>query len=268
MAVMAIISGASVYADQTNVSPGSILYPLKRTQEFMRLLVTAETEKPALHLKLAERRLLEIQEVRDSDPESPKISRLTNDLREEVKNSLITINNNDIHEDKKEGGDGGQEKKKELELKVEVHEKEKQEKSENLKEPKATVPGTRGESQKMIPQPADGKEIPKITPETIEPASSSLSAPTALREQERDKKEISEPRPEGKEKSLRDESPKELPRGKPPASKKTLSICESWGGLIRSKEEGVKTILDEHPEFLRKFERKCLPFVGQIESTE
>lgn len=91
--VIVIFFGLVAYADERNVGPENILYPLKRSQEFLLLNLSNENDKPALHLKFAERRLDEIEHIRESAPENPRIEALTNDLRKEVKNSLNSIRN-------------------------------------------------------------------------------------------------------------------------------------------------------------------------------
>ncbi len=97
VALMLLLAGAATYADQKNVGAENILYPLKRSQEAIKVAFTKHEEKPALHLKLAKRRLEEIKEVKSKDPQSPKVASLVADLKNEVKNSFETIQ-----------GDGGE----------------------------------------------------------------------------------------------------------------------------------------------------------------
>lgn len=91
VAIMILLGAGATYADQKNVGPNNILYPLKRTQETIKLALTKEENKPAAHLKLAERRIEEIRAVRKENPESPKIEKLTQDLQKEVAISFKTL---------------------------------------------------------------------------------------------------------------------------------------------------------------------------------
>ncbi|MBI2033851.1 MAG: hypothetical protein HYT13_02005 [Candidatus Liptonbacteria bacterium] len=98
VALMLIISGGAAYADQRNVGPDNLLYPLKRAQELINLTLSNAEEKPVLHLKLAERRLEEIEEVKQKDPLSGKIFGLSDDLREELHNSVGALNGDEIED--------------------------------------------------------------------------------------------------------------------------------------------------------------------------
>lgn len=92
-AVVAIVllTGAAVYADQKNVGPESIFYPLKRAQESLRLIFVNASEKPQLHLEFAERRLGEIKQIKEENPRSSRVQGLVEDFRNEVRHSVVTI---------------------------------------------------------------------------------------------------------------------------------------------------------------------------------
>ncbi len=94
IAFMLVLAAAATYADQKNVGPGNLLYPLKRSQESIKVVFTKEEKKPALHLELANRRLKEIEEVRSQNPQSSKVAELTQDFKQEVEHSLMTIQGN------------------------------------------------------------------------------------------------------------------------------------------------------------------------------
>ncbi|KKW46118.1 MAG: hypothetical protein A3A43_02765 [Candidatus Liptonbacteria bacterium RIFCSPLOWO2_01_FULL_56_20] len=91
MAAVIVFVGAGVYADQTNVGPQDILYPLKRSTEALSVTLADDADKPALHLKLAERRLDEIKKVEQTDPESDTLAGLKQDLKKEIEYSLSAI---------------------------------------------------------------------------------------------------------------------------------------------------------------------------------
>ena len=99
VALMLVITSSAAYADQKNVGPDNLLYPLKRAQEVVNLTLSNAEEKPVLHLKLAERRLEEIEEVKQKDPSSGKISGLSDDLRKELRNSAGALNGNEVQEE-------------------------------------------------------------------------------------------------------------------------------------------------------------------------
>ena len=63
IAGMLLIGGMTTYADQSNVSPSNILYPLKRVNETVRLSFTDQAQKPAYHAELAEKRLAEFEKT-------------------------------------------------------------------------------------------------------------------------------------------------------------------------------------------------------------
>lgn len=86
-----LLSVTAIYADQTNVGAESLLYPFKRTQEIVNLKFSAEIEKPEAHLKLAERRVNEIKDISEKNPDSPIIKNLQIDLEREINNSIETI---------------------------------------------------------------------------------------------------------------------------------------------------------------------------------
>lgn len=94
VAFMLLLVSAATYADQTNVGTGNILYPLKRSQEAIKVAFAKQEEKPALHLELAKRRLDEIKEVKSKDPASSKVASLVTDLKNEISNSYETIQEN------------------------------------------------------------------------------------------------------------------------------------------------------------------------------
>ncbi|MBI4094822.1 MAG: hypothetical protein HY435_01355 [Candidatus Liptonbacteria bacterium] len=92
VAIMIIVSGGAVYADERNVGPESILYPLKRSKEAVDLALTSDLGKPSLHLKFAERRLEEIKTFESDAPENPKILTLKSDFEGELRESLAALN--------------------------------------------------------------------------------------------------------------------------------------------------------------------------------
>lgn len=91
IAFMLIFFAFSTYADQQNVGAGSILYPLKRSQESVRMSLTGTASQPALHLEFAKRRLAEIKDVKSQDPQNPQIKTLNDDLKKEITESIATI---------------------------------------------------------------------------------------------------------------------------------------------------------------------------------
>ncbi len=87
--LLILVTGTSAYAYETNVGADNILYPLKRYNETVRSYFVPQAEKPAFHLKLAERRLAEIQQLQTENPtETGKALKIAEDLKEEIKKSF------------------------------------------------------------------------------------------------------------------------------------------------------------------------------------
>ncbi len=86
-----ILSVTAIYADGRNVGPENILYGFKRSQEAVSIIFSSDEEKPEAHVRLAERRLNEIKEVQDKNPQSPLIVNLKKDLAREIKSSVKTV---------------------------------------------------------------------------------------------------------------------------------------------------------------------------------
>ncbi len=86
-----LVGGATVYADFGNVGATSILYPLKREGEQVRLALTPTAAQPALHAEFAARRLAEVVAVQAAEPTSPQTAQLANDFHTELKLSLAGL---------------------------------------------------------------------------------------------------------------------------------------------------------------------------------
>ncbi len=92
VAGMIIFWGASAYADQRNVGPDNVLYPLKRSQEFLTLaFFTADAQKPETYLRFATRRLGEIEKVTQASSSSRGVEALETDLQKDLERSLEAI---------------------------------------------------------------------------------------------------------------------------------------------------------------------------------
>lgn len=90
-AMVVVLTAGATYADQKNVGVSSVLYPLKRTSESVKVAFTNQSEKTEIHLELAERRLEEIKEVREKNPGNPKLESLSKDFENEIHNSLLKV---------------------------------------------------------------------------------------------------------------------------------------------------------------------------------
>ncbi|MDI6820774.1 MAG: DUF5667 domain-containing protein [Patescibacteria group bacterium] len=93
VAFMLVIGSTAVFADQQNVNPDHPLYPLKRSYESVNLALSKESEKPVVYLKYAERRFGEIREIKLQNKQHKNIPTLINDLREDLKKSFSTLEN-------------------------------------------------------------------------------------------------------------------------------------------------------------------------------
>ncbi len=83
-----LLTNGGLYANERNVNPLSLLYPLKRYHETIRKTFAKTEEMPNLYLELAERRIDEIEYLKNESPESYRIGKLSNDLKEELESSL------------------------------------------------------------------------------------------------------------------------------------------------------------------------------------
>lgn len=90
IATMLLIGSVTTYADQSNVSPASMLYPLKRANETVRLSFTDQERKPAYHAELAERRLDEF-EKENVKLSTTRAEQLALEVGEEMEKSLIIL---------------------------------------------------------------------------------------------------------------------------------------------------------------------------------
>ncbi len=86
--------GLSVYADANNVPANSPLYPLKRFNESVQLILSKREDKPQLQMQLAERRTKEIDALKkDEEKQNSKIP-----ATKEANETLIHGLQKDLHE--------------------------------------------------------------------------------------------------------------------------------------------------------------------------
>lgn len=90
IAIMALVGGVTAYADQQNVSPTNVLYPLKRVNENLQLAFVSENKKPEYHAKLAERRSVEIETLANNDLEK-RAEELAIEMSSEIDKSLAIL---------------------------------------------------------------------------------------------------------------------------------------------------------------------------------
>lgn len=96
MAVIAVVAGASAYADTANVSADSPLYPFKRLGEAVQLAVTPASQKAQVQAGFAVRRTDEITNLQINNPSSTLIPRLTNDLDRDISSSLASASTTNL----------------------------------------------------------------------------------------------------------------------------------------------------------------------------
>lgn len=96
--VLVLISGA-VYAEQRDVSADSFLYPLKRSYEAVSFSVVSRDDRPALHLEYAERRLLELEDLKSRDATNKQIIPLTADFKKELELSMAVFDDEEEEHD-------------------------------------------------------------------------------------------------------------------------------------------------------------------------
>jgi len=98
IALMALVGGASAFADTQDVQPNNILYPLKRSFEQISMMMATGPAQAPLYAKLAERRLNEIKTIKARDPKSGAIAGLATELRNDFKKSLDADGDSDVTE--------------------------------------------------------------------------------------------------------------------------------------------------------------------------
>lgn len=100
-ALLFITSSASVYADQTDVSPESPLYPFKKLSENIQLSLASNKGKIALYEKFAERRVKEIEKIDElvgekSEKETERIKEIKEKIKEDFKDKVVKIEDKNI----------------------------------------------------------------------------------------------------------------------------------------------------------------------------
>ena len=257
VALMVILIGTSVYADQQNVGPSNPLYVFKRSQEAVNLFFVSDGEKPSLHLKLAERRLEELDEVTRENPKSSKVSDLTKDFREEIKNSITTFTKDDRPVSALEQK-GERESRDDSEKKQNIEKENKSGKTDSVKEkprvdllkskdrtmlsPAIPIQGNVSSSGIMLPQ-QNNKEV-EHDGDTKEDRRDVTSTPV---------KGFSAPsvqsfKTEGEAEDITKEH-------------NIARFCESWVHLTGNNADVMREIIDENPEFLVTLKQKC-PNIG------
>lgn len=90
-------SSASVYANQTDVDSESPLYPFKKLSEDIQLTLAPKENKADLYEKFAERRVKEINALvaKKSEKDSEEIKRIKEKLKEDFKNKINKIEEQD-----------------------------------------------------------------------------------------------------------------------------------------------------------------------------
>lgn len=88
-ALVALLSGVSVYADAANVGAQSALYPFKRFSENVQLAFTPAKSKPEVQATFATRRATEIEDLSLKAPSSTLIAQLSGDLNADVDDSVV-----------------------------------------------------------------------------------------------------------------------------------------------------------------------------------
>lgn len=225
-----VLSGVAAYADGQNVGPTSVLYPLKRTYESVDLLLANEARKPELHVQFAERRLSEIQEIKQEKPESPKIQNLTADFEKEIQRTLsvfeppVSLNTERANETVIE------EPKRPIEIKK--------------ASPPAQEIGRPAREKKSLPQSRALRESDTDITTSNKPTSlPAVQASSVL------------PREDSEEQVFR-VSEKQL-RAPAAQIKKVAPVCDSIRVFLKRRGDEVKKILDDNNELFEKYEKNC-----------
>ncbi len=104
--IFGVTSGVAVYADKANVGPTNPLYSLKRYNESLQLVLSKTSDQPVLHIKFAQRRLAELEELKMESPNtsSTRIEAvkegMKEDMKEDMRGSLAATDEKDYPEEK------------------------------------------------------------------------------------------------------------------------------------------------------------------------
>lgn len=87
-ALAAVMVSVSAYADTANVAADSPLYPLKRLSETVQLALAPASDRAQIEVTLANRRVVEIQDLSSRKPSSTLLTGLSADFQNDVSSSL------------------------------------------------------------------------------------------------------------------------------------------------------------------------------------
>jgi len=248
IALMIVVSGAATYADQKNVGPESILYPLKRSKEIVDVTLVDPSEKPIVHLKLAQRRFEEIEKMKEKNPQNPRIENLSKDLDRALYNSFEAINGDqerDASEVDLEADFGSQD---EFETEDE-HGSEKEDKSdEEYKDEHEEAP----QSGKTV---GDSGLRPQETLRTREEKGEDVDEERSEEETLFEPEDVRKRNGENSDgDSKREKSKRTVDRSR---QKRNEMWCQGLRELVESGATDIKKQIRNNPKFFERFSRTC-----------
>ena len=229
-AMVVVLTAGATYADQKNVGVSSVLYPLKKTSEAVKVVFTSGQAKEELHLELAERRLEEIKSVREKTPENPKINSLSKELETEIQNSILKIEFPKNQQKANPSAKINPESKKEGV-------------SENLKVP-----------------PVAG--VPSMTSATqITSEGSSLDEEKEGEDGRRREGEDSK-----RSEKISEETNTQVSKSDETSNldDRQKRACEFWKEIIEEKDFAVTDLINKTPEIIEKYKENCESFSGSF----
>ena len=233
-ALVLVLTAGATYADQKNVGATSVLYPLKRTSEAVKVAFTSQSEKPGFHLELAERRLEEIKEVREKNPENPKLESLSKDLEKEINNSIFKV---EFHKNLKVKAPPAQQIFPTATMKGEIEkEKEHQE--------------SQGASSAPVPSSMSGGQIIIGDSKPAEMEAEDNRNKGDSREDVKDELE------------KREEKSPQLKLFSNLLDERQANACEFWKEIIEEEDFAVTDLVSKTPEITEKFIENCEAFFG------
>jgi hypothetical protein len=235
LALAVLVSSGAVYANEEDVAPSHALYPLKRAHEFFVLTLSSESEKPLRYLRLAERRLGEIETMKRIDPLHAIIPELRVELEEAVAHSLPTL-------------------EEAAATAVTADEPEVSSLTPLYEDNRGEHEGRGGRKGKSGGEEVERTAAPlRVQVVTSVPQAAEEIAPPEIFLEEKVQREEEEQ----EEQESRDASLREGRRRGKGLSGERIRICSSWDLLLQSDSPEARGAVKAHEKLLEKFEKHC-----------
>ena len=235
-ALVLVLTAGATYADQKNVGATSVLYPLKRTSEAVKVAFTKESEKTEIHLELAERRLKEIKQIREKTPQSPKINSLSKELEKELQESIFKI---EFHKNLKVEALPTRQMLPDATMKGEIEKKNEHQKSQGASS--VPIPSSTSSGQVIID---DSKPIEMEAEDDQNKGDSRKDVKDELKR--------------------REEKSPQLKLFSNLLDERQTNACKFWKEIIEEEDFAVTDLVSKTPEITEKFIENCESDFGSV----